>query len=190
MILREEITLYHASYTVIKKIDLSLCASGKDFGQGFYVTTDYNQACRFIRSAIGKAVKNHVKDVKSDIGYISIFKYKQNLSTNIRYHEFNSADEDWLHCVVAHRKSDALKNEVQKWQDYDIIAGKITNDSTNQVLTAYINGFYGEVGSTEADATAIKFLIPNKLSDQICFRTEKALKSLCFKEYKIVKLED
>ena len=124
MILTDGIELYHASYTAVEKIDLSLCAAGKDFGKGFYVTTDYSQACRFIRTAIGN------------------------------------------------------------------IAGKIANDSTNQILSAYINGFYGEVGSYEADETAIKFLLPNNLSDQICFRTENALQNLHFKGYRTVKLED
>lgn len=190
MILTDGIELYHASYTVVDKIDLSLCAAGKDFGKGFYVTTDYNQACRFIRTAIGKALKNHVKNVDSRTGYVSAFEYKSEKSVNINYHEFKSADEDWLHCVVAHRKSGILKNELEKWQNFDIIAGKIANDSTNQVLTAYINGFYGDVGSYEADETAIKFLLPENLSDQICFRTEKALKNLSFKDYKTIKLED
>ncbi len=190
MILTDGIELYHASYTAVEKIDLSLCAAGKDFGKGFYVTTDYSQACRFIRTAIGKALKNHVENVDSEAGYVSVYEYKVDKSTNINYFEFKSSDEDWLHCVVAHRKSGILKNELEKWQNYDVIAGKIANDSTNQVLTAYINGFYGEIGSYEADETAIKFLLPNNLSDQICFRTEKALQNLHFKGYKTVKLED
>ncbi len=190
MILTDGIELYHASYTAVEKIDLSLCAAGKDFGKGFYVTTDYSQACRFIRTAIGKALKNHVENVDSGTGYVSVYEYKTDKSANINYFEFRSSDEGWLHCVVAHRKRGILKNELEKWQDYDIIAGKIANDSTNQVLTAYINGFYGEVGSYEADETAIKFLLPNNLSDQICFRTEKALQNLHFKGYRTVKLED
>lgn len=91
--------------------------------------------------------------------------------------------------MVAHRKFGILDGELERWRNYDIIAGKIANDSTNQVLTAYINGFYGEVGSYEADETAIKFLLTNKLSDQICFRTEKALANLTFKDCKIEILE-
>ena len=190
MILRDGIELYHASYTVIEKIDLSLCAAGKDFGKGFYVTTDYNQAYRFIRTAIGKAIKNHVSGAKADVGYISVYEYKSNTDSNPNYFEFKSSDEEWIHCIVAHRKSGMLKDELAKWRNYDIIAGKIANDSTNQVLTAYINGFYGEVGSYEADETAIRFLLPNKLSDQICFRTELALKNLYFKSSAAIKLED
>ena len=188
MILKDGIKLYHASYTVVEKIDLSLCASGKDFGKGFYIASDYNQACRFLRTAIGKALKNHIENVKADTGYISTFEYKANV--NLNCYEFESADKDWLHCVVAHRKAGMLKEELGKWQDYDIIAGKIANDSTNQVITAYINGFYGEIGSHQADETAINFLLPNKLSDQICFRTEKSLLNLCFRDYNTEHLED
>ncbi len=190
MILTDGIELYHASYTVVKDIDLSLCAKGKDFGKGFYLTTDYNQACKFVKTAIGKALKNGVLNVKADVGYISVFEYKHNPENNIHFLEFESADENWLHCVIAHRKLGLLKESLSTWKSYDIIAGKIANDSTNQVLTAYMNGFYGEVGSYEADKTAIKFLLPNKLSNQICFKTTKSLSCLQFKDYKTVTIEE
>ena len=190
MILENGIALYHASYVPVKKIDLSLCASGKDFGKGFYVTTDYHQACRFLRTAIGKALKNKVPNVKENIGYVSVFEYESKPDSGITYHKFKTSDEDWLHCVVAHRKSGMLSEELSRWRDFDIIAGKIANDSMNQVLTAYINGFYGEVGSYEADETAIKFLLPNNLSNQICFRSEKSLATVRFKDFKTVVLED
>ena len=41
MILQDNIKLYHASYIAVEKIDLTLCSEGKDFGKGFYVTTNY-----------------------------------------------------------------------------------------------------------------------------------------------------
>ena len=187
MILKDGIELYHASYKVVEKIDLSLCADGKDFGKGFYVTTDYNQACRFLRSAIGKALKNHVENVDKNTGYISVFEYQN--AEALKYYEFSTSDENWLHCIVSHRKNGMLSDEIKKWQDYDIIAGKIANDSTNQVLTAYMNGLYGLPGSKEADKSAIRLLLPEKLSNQICFRAEKAIERLQFKSYKTVRVE-
>jgi hypothetical protein len=36
--------LYHGSYTAIDEVDLSKCETGKDFGQGFYVTKFKEQA--------------------------------------------------------------------------------------------------------------------------------------------------
>lgn len=187
MILQEGIELYHASYTIVEKVDLSVCASGKDFGKGFYLTTSYEQACRFVKTALGKAIKNGIDEVKEDTGYISVFKYKKS-DKPVSYFEFSGADEEWLHCVVAHRKSSLLKKEADRWQKYDILAGKIANDSTNQVLTAYINGFYGEIGSSDADETAIKFILPNKLSDQICFRTQTSVEAIEFQDYRTIRI--
>jgi hypothetical protein len=36
-------TLYHGSYTVVQKPDVTLGAPRKDFGQGFYTTTSKRQ---------------------------------------------------------------------------------------------------------------------------------------------------
>lgn len=189
MILENGMELYHASYKIVDSIDLSRCNPGKDFGTGFYVTTSYSQACRFVKTAIAKAIKNGVKDLLLDTGYISVFKYEENPSKKISYYEFPGADEHWLHCVAAHRQKGLLKDEISKWDKYDILAGKIANDATNQVLTAYMNGLYGKIGSYEADEAAIRFLIPNNLSDQICFRSQKAIETLQFKNYKTIKIE-
>ena len=189
MILCNGIELYHASYKIVQSIDLSKCNPGKDFGTGFYLTTSYSQACRFVKTSIAKAIKNGIKDVSLDTGYISVYKYKDNFSGKLSYYEFYGADEDWLHCVAAFRQKGLLKNEISKWEKYDILAGKIANDATNQVLTAYMNGLYGKVGSSEADETAIRLLIPDNLSDQICFRTKNAIESLQFQSYKTIIIE-
>ena len=189
MILCDGTELYHASYKIVETVDLSKCNPGKDFGTGFYLTTSYSQACRFVKTAIAKAIKNGIKDVKPDTGYISVFKYKEKPAKKISYFEFSGADEDWLHCVAAPRQKGLLKGEISKWEKYDILAGKIANDATNQVLTAYMNGLYGEIGSYEADETAIKFLLPDNLSDQICFRTQKAVDTLQFQNYETIKVE-
>ncbi len=180
MILTPGVLLYHASYTAVENIDLSLCADGKDFGKGFYVTTDYNQAYKFVKTSILKAVKNGIKIENKTVGYISIYEFKQNQDLSI--FEFVEADKQWLHCVAKHRKNTLLDNFSYNWNVYDIIVGKIANDTTNQVLTAYINGLYGEVGSDLADETAVRLLLPNKLANQLCFKSAKSLTSLVFKE--------
>jgi len=189
MILKDGIKLYHASYKIVKKIDLTLCSSGKDFGKGFYLTTDLEQAKRFLKTAISKAIKNNIPDIKPDTGYISIYNFNTEIMKNLNVYEFKSADTKWLHCVAAHRKADLFNDELQKWINFDIIAGKIANDTTNQILTTYINGLYGAIGSEEADQTAIRLLMPEKLSNQICFKTNDSLSTLSFSDYITVKQE-
>ena len=63
---------------------------------------------------------------------------------------------------------------------YDIIAGKIADDATNATLTAYLAGAFGTAGDQEADDFCIKQLLPNKLKDQYCFKTESAIECLKF----------
>ncbi len=187
MILKENIILYHGSYSEISAIDLSRCEDGKDFGKGFYLTTDYNQAAQFVKTSVEKAIKNGLISSYPDFGYVSFFKYTSNTETKI--FEFDDASRNWLHCVVAHRRKGLLIDELKKWEKYDVIAGKIANDTTNQVITAYMNGLYGEIGSESADNMAISLLLPNKLLNQICFRSQASLKSLMFQKSQKVSLE-
>lgn len=178
MILQNDIILYHGSYTEVVKPDINMCRDGKDFGKGFYLTTNKVQAERFVKSSVGKAVKNGLLPEPTNEGYVSEYTFK--VSSKLRVYEFDNADREWLHCVAAHRKGGILPDECAKWGEYDVIVGKIANDNTNQVITAYINGLYGTVGSKEADDIAIQLLLPQKLTDQVCFRNKEALLALDF----------
>ncbi len=169
--------LYHGSYIKVDNPSLEMCVEGKDFGKGFYLTTDMSQAKRFVKTSVKKAEKNGVS-VDEAKGYVSI--YEIHPDDDLEIYEFKTANRDWLHCVAAHRKRGVLKEEVDKWLDYDIIIGKIANDTTNQVITAYLNGLYGEVGTESADEIAIRLLMPEKLKDQICIRTQKAISRLSY----------
>lgn len=184
MILQHGLVLYHGSYCAVKKIDLSFCASGKDFGRGFYLTADFNQAKKFVRTSILKAAKNAVIPDYIKKGYVSSFAFST--LKGVKFFEFAQADVEWLHCIAAHRKEEFFSDELEKWNEYDIIAGKIANDATNQVITAYINGLYGRPGKRAADEMAISLLLPNKLKEQVCFRTKIALPCLQFLESKEV----
>ena len=84
--------------------------------------------------------------------------------------------------MAGNRKKGIFEDEVTKLQKYDIIIGKIANDATNRVITAYLNNAYGEVGSRSADRTAISLLLPNKLSNQFCFKTQDSVSCLEFVE--------
>ena len=63
---------------------------------------------------------------------------------------------------------------------YDVISGKIANDDTNATILAYMGNVYGSMASEQADNICISLLLPERLQDQFCFRSEKALSKLQF----------
>ena len=170
--------LYHGSYCEVPVPDLEKCAKQKDFGQGFYLTTSREQAVRFLNTAISKAKAVGIIDEKQSFGVVST--YKVQLEHELFSYVFQSADAEWLHCVAAHRLKGSFTEIEEAMAKYDVIAGKIADDTTNRMLATYISGGYGEIGSAEADFDCIKRLKPDKLKDQYCFKTVKALQCLRF----------
>ena len=176
--------LYHGSYIEVSKPLLKMCEDGKDFGKGFYVTTSKEQAEKFCRSAVGKAFKNGKISSKQAYGYVSVYEYAHD--DKLKCFSFKDADGNWLKCIGAHRREILFNDELNKWNKYDILSGKIANDNTNAVITNYINGDYGNPSSEVAIDFAIKLLKPERLTDQLCFRSNSSLKCLKFvRSYKV-----
>ncbi|MEC4271823.1 DUF3990 domain-containing protein [Adlercreutzia sp. R25] len=173
--LRDDLILYHGSYTSIDEIDLEKCAPGRDFGQGFYLTSSYDQARNFVPLSIKKHQAENFSD-NSGVGFISTYRMK--LRPDLSIHVFAEANADWLHFVAANRRGDLFPELVDGYKDFDVIVGKIANDRTARTLQLYVSGAFGEPGTPEADNIAIALLLPNRLEDQYCFLTPRAVECL------------
>ncbi len=174
----DEVILHHGSYCEVRHPELKYCAKYKDFGQGFYLTSSKEQAERFIKTSVKKAMLNGKISEGQEYGFITAFRFILTEELNILRYE--NADSDWLHCVVGHRKRDAFPGLADELRKYDIIIGKVANDQTNATIAAYMAYAYGEIGSKQADDMCISLLLPERLRDQFCFRTEEALNYLEF----------
>ena len=171
--------LFHGAKSEINgEIDVHYGRQNNDFGQGFYLTTSKEQEESFLRTSIAKAIATGTIEEGQKFGYISTFEFK--LSENLETHIFENADVDWLHCIAAHRKKKMFIEVEREMAKYDIIAGKIADDATNATLTAYLAGAFGTAGDKVADDFCIRQLLPNKLKDQYCFKTEAAIECLKF----------
>ena len=174
----DSMILYHGSYCVVQNPVLNKCSPYKDFGRGFYLTTSKHQAESFILSAVKKAVRLGM--IPENPGYGFITTYRFCAASALKILEYESADMQWLHCIAAHRKSDTFPYIREELSQYDVIAGKIANDQTNATLTAYLAELYGKVGTPEADNDCIRRLLPERLENQICLRSERALAMLSY----------
>lgn len=176
----DDLFLYHGSYCEVQTPDLNQCAKYKDFGQGFYLTTSQKQAENFARISIRKAIANGIVNAEQRYGIVSVFRFRGREKLEVKI--YPAADAEWLGCVVGHRKAKIFSDAVQELQHFDIVGGKIANDNTNATITTYMAGGFGEIGSRPAEDICISLLLPERLQDQFCFRTEQALACLAFVE--------
>jgi hypothetical protein len=185
--LSEGIVLYHGSYCAVEEPDLEKCARFKDFGRGFYLTSSKEQAKSFAKITATKAKSRGYVSSAEKFAYISYFKVDSVDDLNIFAYE--TADVNWLHCIVAHRRNDVFVEVRKQMEAYDVIEGKIANDDTNTTIMAYMGNVFGEMGSEQSDKMCISLLLPERLQDQFCFRTDKALSKLQFLKSEKVSLE-
>ena len=133
-----------------------------DFGTGFYLTSNYEQAARWAKLTVQR--RGEGKET------VSVFDFDETSLDSLKILRFEAANREWLEYVTANRKNLTLKND-----DYDIVIGPVANDRTMPVISLYFSGIY-DIEET------IRRLLPQKLHDQYVFRTEKSLKALKFLE--------
>ncbi len=153
--------LYHGSNIIVETPKILEPVRSLDFGAGFYLTTDFEQAKKWSilkteRSGIGRPTVSVYEILEEDMKKLCILK-------------FDSANKNWLEFVSMNRKNEIVED------NSDIIIGPVANDNTMPVITLYLRGDY-DVNE------ALKRLLPQKLKDQIVFKNEKSLSYLKFVE--------
>lgn len=183
MKLQDGMLLFHGSYRPVESINLNKCNWGKDFGRGFYLTSDAWQARNFINSSLRKAKNSGDAPIQQKFGYVSSFIFHDN---GLATYQFETADREWLWFVALNRRrglAQVLKPKINKAIfNAEIIIGKVANDNTNPVITTYLEGLYGDYIAEKTIKTAVDLLMPDNLSDQFCFLTERAVQCLEFVE--------
>ena len=153
--------LYHGSNELVQKHRLLPPTRPLDFGAGFYLTSDMDQAQRWATRTTGRR--------KAGTPTTSVYELTWPLPSELKIMQFDHPDESWFDFVIGNRTVKEFPN------DYDIVIGPVANDQTIMTFDLYMTG----VLSKEA---AIAELQPRRLSDQYAFRTEDALALLKFKE--------
>ena len=102
IMLEDGMILYHGSYAPINKIDLSLCAQGKDFGKGFYLTENFEQAKKFIGTSLRKA--KNIRKIANDTTNPTIMAYLNGLYGNVK-------SDTAINFAISRLMPDNLKNQ-------------------------------------------------------------------------------
>lgn len=120
--------LYHGSTINIECIDLSKSKPNKDFGKGFYLSADEEQAREM---ATYKALQLDSEPI------INVYEFDERIleeSTEIKIKQFSTYDEEWAEFIFANRN----KASAQPAHDYDIVIGPIANDRVGLQIRHYM----------------------------------------------------
>jgi hypothetical protein len=159
--------LYHGGMQIVENPKILTAHFRKtDFGSGFYTTSDYEQAKKWVAIRRTRGERG---------GYVSIFEAPDNLLKNaeLKLLVYNSAHKEWLTFVMNNRYKDEFAH------DYDIVAGPVANDRVYFALSLFEQGLADEEES-------IRRLKTYTIVNQILFHTEKALQNLTFGGSEIV----
>lgn len=165
------IKLYRGTIAKFAEVDLKHCRGKKDFGAGFYTTTDINQAIKLARRMKQNEINKGNIDTKA---YIYMIKIDKNDMNSMNTHKFNGASISWVDYVIKNRYI-----EFNRVEDFDIVIGKVADATTKMLINRFVSE-YGIRAASERKQQLIIRLEPENFKDQYCFKTDRAIK-LCNK---------
>lgn len=142
--------VYHASYCIIERPDISFSRVFVDFGPGFYVTRLRDQAINYA----ARFLKNNQR------AYLNQYNLDDSWSKK-RIKRFNSYNKEWLDFVVLNRQGKTVS-------EFDAVEGGVANDRVFRTLELYLDGDISK-------AEALKRLRYEKPNYQICFCTQQMI---------------
>ena len=159
--------VYHGSIDEVVNPEIRQPNRSLDYGSGFYTTTSYEQAKRW--------VERRMKDKGVAIGYVNIYELDEKLVKNMKSLFFEKPTEEWVSFVMRNRTE---RNFIH---DYDVVYGPVADDSVYTQFALY-------EGGTISLPTLIHELKTYKLVDQYLFHTEKSLLAIKFVKSEIVEI--
>ena len=151
--------LYHGSDVEVKSPKIIKSEKGRDFGCAFYLTPIKEQAERM--------AKRKQRMSKSTSAIVSVFEFNEKEVSNLKYKSFKNPDLEWLNMIIECRTNPSFIHS------YDIVEGKIADDSVGETILFVIDGVIKKEDALER----LKF---QKINSQIAFCGEESLKLIKF----------
>ena len=152
--------LYHGTNESFETIDLSRSKPNKDFGRGFYLSADKEQAMEM--------AKAKVDQLESGTPTVMAYEVDVPRMDELNVLRFDDYSEEWAKFILLNRNNASGKPA----HNYDIVIGPIANDRVGVQLWRY-----------ETQAIDLPTLVRNLqymkgVTIQYYFGTERAIKLL------------
>ncbi len=148
--------LYHGTNTDFPQIRLNMSRVGKDFGFGFYLTTDKQVATR--------QAERKLLQYGTGAKIVQSYYLDEQKLDELKVLRFDSYTEEWADFILLNRQN----KERRSLHDYDVVVGPIANDTVGFQIRRY----------TEGIITKTQFLqeiMYHQVTMQYFFGTERAL---------------
>ena len=152
--------LYHGTNVEFDVIDLTKSKPNKDFGRGFYLSDNYEQALNMAKTKVEQF----------EVGLPIVMKYEvdDNAFQTFRVLQFKEYTKEWAQFILQNRNNSTQ----QQVHDYDIVIGPIANDRVGVQLGRYNSH------SIDLDTLVKNLRYMHGITIQYFFGTERAIQQL------------
>lgn len=156
--------LYHGSDILVMHPELDKGKPYKDFGRGFYLSDNLEQARAMAEQKAALSVG--AKPI------ISTFEFAETAMTDgsLLVKRFEGYSEEWAEFVLRNRD----RKTPQPYHQYDIVYGPIADDRVVRQMRRF------ELGDITMEELMHELRYPKGITFQYFFGSEKALKNLTF----------
>lgn len=154
--------LYHGSNMPIAEIDLTLSHKGKDFGCGFYLSDNYEQAFRMACLTVERT--------EFGVPTVTIYDFDENIleGRSLDILRFDGYTEEWAQFVLDNRKNRTRENI----HSHDIVVGPIANDKVGAQIRRF------QFGDIDIHQLVKELTFHKGLTTQYFFATGRAIETL------------
>lgn len=161
--------IYHGGTEAVEIPRIIKSDMGRDFGAGFYTTDIEEQAIRWSRRK-ALVARRFALEVRA---ILNIYEFDETAYDKLKTLHFPDASIEWIDMVIACRSNPGYSHGA------DIVTGKIANDNVGETVEYVLRNIMRREDAIER----LKF---EKINNQICFCSDKALEFIKFKEARVV----
>lgn len=163
---KEKFNLYfHGSYAYFENFDISLVDPFSDFGQGLYLTKDYDRA-------VDRAIKG---SVFTGEGYVYYYLVPKKFDSTFKVKYFRGSSIEWSKYIVSNREGKVVNNFYNP--DYDLVIGCTADAKPSFVINEHKKDLNrGLISETVFYERVSKDLKPFVLPIQYCLKSYRAIK--------------
>ena len=122
--------VFHGSNLEVKNPRLIPSKRLLDFGAGFYLTSDFEQAKKWaIRTTNNRG---------NGFSTVSVYSFDMPQLESLHLLRFHQADKDWLRYIAANRTGTIQADA------YDVVFGPVANDQAIRTVNNYLKGYFSE----------------------------------------------